>query len=165
MPFDTPRILTEPELNTIRGKALCGHASPSELMLAFGHFDLVLAELHKLRSCLPDKVSGTTPGAELIAGERKRQEAEEGWTSEHDDTEHRYGDLTQAAVSYAQNAICQIQRSDYPRPTPWPWEFAWWKPSADPIRNLVKAGALIAAEIDRLLRERTRTAPTVTTAQ
>ncbi len=32
----------------------------------------------------------------------------------------------------------------------WPW-FDGWKPDlSDPIRNLVKAGALIAAEIDRL---------------
>ncbi len=34
----------------------------------------------------------------------------------------------------------------------WPWEMAWLKISEDPVRNLVKAGALIAAEIDRLLR-------------
>jgi len=34
----------------------------------------------------------------------------------------------------------------------WPWEREAWKPSEDPIRNLVKAGALIAAEIDRLQR-------------
>ena len=32
----------------------------------------------------------------------------------------------------------------------WPWAKKWWKPSDDPVRNLVKAGALIAAEIDRL---------------
>lgn len=35
-------------------------------------------------------------------------------------------------------------------PDAWPWDPSWWKPSPDPIRNLVKAGALIAAEIDRL---------------
>lgn len=34
----------------------------------------------------------------------------------------------------------------------WPFDAEWWKPSNDPVRNLVKAGALIAAEIDRLLR-------------
>lgn len=56
MPFEMPRMLTESELNTIRGKALCGHATPSELMSAFGHFDLLLTELQKLRSCLPDKI-------------------------------------------------------------------------------------------------------------
>jgi len=35
----------------------------------------------------------------------------------------------------------------------WPWGSEWWKPSKDPIRDLVKAGALIAAEIDRLQKE------------
>lgn len=34
----------------------------------------------------------------------------------------------------------------------WPWDPSWLKLSPDPIRNLVKAGALIAAEIDRLQR-------------
>lgn len=56
MTFEKPRLLTESELNTIRGKALVGHATPVELMRAFGHFDLVLDELGKLRSCLPDKI-------------------------------------------------------------------------------------------------------------
>ncbi len=35
----------------------------------------------------------------------------------------------------------------------WPWEEVWFKPSPDQVRNLVKAGALIAAEIDRINRE------------
>jgi hypothetical protein len=35
----------------------------------------------------------------------------------------------------------------------WPWNFKWWKPHPDNrIRDFEKAGALIAAEIDRLLR-------------
>jgi hypothetical protein len=33
----------------------------------------------------------------------------------------------------------------------WPWDESWWKPG-DRIRELAKAGALIAAEIDRLNR-------------
>jgi hypothetical protein len=36
-----------------------------------------------------------------------------------------------------------------------PWDYKWWKPSKDPIKNLVKAGALIAAEIDRLQNSET----------
>lgn len=33
----------------------------------------------------------------------------------------------------------------------WPWDRKWWKPSQDDqVKNLIKAGALIAAEIDRL---------------
>lgn len=35
----------------------------------------------------------------------------------------------------------------------WPWEARFWKPCPDDrARELVKAGALIAAEIDRLQR-------------
>jgi ribosomal protein S14 len=34
----------------------------------------------------------------------------------------------------------------------WPWDMDWWKPS-NGIQNLVKAGALIAAEIDSLKRK------------
>lgn len=39
----------------------------------------------------------------------------------------------------------------------WPFEWSWWKPANPPslqgrIRELAKAGALIAAEIDRLQR-------------
>ena len=34
----------------------------------------------------------------------------------------------------------------------WPWNVVWWKPTPDDrIRELAKAGALIAAEIDRLI--------------
>lgn len=87
-------------------------------------------------------------GAELIAAERRRQIDEEGWTPEHD-AEHVANELVVAAMAYADAALMPgipVQDpSDY-----WPWHLDWWKPSADPVRNLVKAGALIAAEIDRL---------------
>lgn len=35
-------------------------------------------------------------------------------------------------------------------PENWPWSAAAFKPSIDPLRNLEKAGALLAAEIDRV---------------
>jgi hypothetical protein len=88
-------------------------------------------------------------GAALIAAERRRQVDEEGWTPEHDD-EHINGELTSAARCYS---IVYTPKS----PPPfggyawWPWEQRWWKPG-NRIENLVKAGALIAAEIDRLKR-------------
>jgi hypothetical protein len=37
-------------------------------------------------------------------------------------------------------------------PDGWPFDPSWWKPSNDRKANLIKAGALIAAEIDRLQR-------------
>jgi hypothetical protein len=36
----------------------------------------------------------------------------------------------------------------------WPLDPNLWKPSDDPIRNLEKAAAMLAAEIDRLIRAR-----------
>ena len=88
-------------------------------------------------------------GVELIAAERARQVEVKGWTAEHDD-EYLAGQLVDAAAAYA-------RYGDHPRfakspPMLWPWPAEWWKPSHGPIRSLVKAGALIAAEIDRLLR-------------
>jgi hypothetical protein len=78
-------------------------------------------------------------GAERIAAERQRQIQKEGWTSENDDR-YKNGELLRAAICYLNND-----------PTGWPWDPSWWKPST-PIRNLEKAGALIAAEIDRKQR-------------
>jgi hypothetical protein len=97
-------------------------------------------------------------GAELIAAERERQIVEEGWTTEHD-AEHTQGELALAAVTYAFHAVYRRSPEEMPGKA-WPWwdeedgqrYVSWWKPSESQVRNLVKAGALIAAEIDRLLR-------------
>jgi hypothetical protein len=91
-------------------------------------------------------------GIELIADERERQVSQEGWTPEHDN-EHEECELTEAAVCYALTGReVALQATVCPNPSGWPWDMKSWKPSPDPIRNLVKAGALIAAEIDRLNR-------------
>jgi len=100
-------------------------------------------------------------GIELITEERARQIFVEGWTAEHD-AQHELGELTEAALCYAVVASAEVRGSEA-REWPvvmfngfndslveWPWGHEWYKPSDDPIRNLVKAGALIAAEIDRL---------------
>lgn len=96
-----------------------------------------------------------TAGSDLIAAERERQIAVEGWTPDHDD-EHDTGELTAAAIEYAARAYALTHlgggNHDAPPSALWPWDASWWKPGADPIANLVKAGALVAAEIDRLVR-------------
>jgi len=84
---------------------------------------------------------------ELIAEERARQIEQEAWSIEHDDG-HKQQELARAGACYV---------IDYCKPThlgfAWPWDVRYWKPTPkDPIRQLVKAGALIAAEIDRLQR-------------
>lgn len=89
-------------------------------------------------------------GAELIADERQRQMDVEGWTPEHDD-EHDMGELAYAAACYASYAGERRERS----PAFWPFANTDWKPG-EAIRDLAKAGALIAAEIDRLQRQGTQ---------
>lgn len=95
-------------------------------------------------------------GAELIAAERQRGIEKEGFDSAHDDAHDRF-QLTMAAGAYLQAALDQGRsaRPDMERVRRfyWPWEAEWWKPKPEPVGNLVVAGALIAAEIDRLQRK------------
>ena len=92
-------------------------------------------------------------GIELIPAERARQVEKEGWTPEHDD-EHDDAELALAACYYAMPF--NVDLWDYTiKPDdlyPQSWSEEGMKRSDDTIRNLVKAGALIAAEIDRLQR-------------
>jgi len=90
-------------------------------------------------------------GSHLIAAERSRQITAEGWSSYHDD-KHSDNSLAVAAAVYATPAEDR-RIGPYGLPVAWPWDLFWWKPTPDDrIRELVKAGALIAAEIDRLRR-------------
>lgn len=95
-------------------------------------------------------------GVDLIAAERRRQVEQEGFTPEHDDT-YQLAELPLAAAAYTTADVTNGHHYDAVRLRRamlayWPWDVGWWKPSLDPIRNLVKAGALICAEIDRLQR-------------
>jgi len=95
-------------------------------------------------------------GVELIAAERKRQIEEEGFTAGHD-VIFRNNELAWCACCYA--APANIYKclggppGVYRFIDPWP---DWWDPIWDKrakhqrIRRLEIAGALIAAEIDRL---------------
>lgn len=115
-------------------------------------------------------------GIELIARERVRQLEELGYTPEHD-ADHQDGDLAFAAAVYAAPIPIYVVKVDHVTaetgaiPTaharahgevawvePWP---RGWKRKARTVINdtvlyearieeLVRAGALIAAEIDRL---------------
>ncbi|KVD80772.1 hypothetical protein WS62_25975 [Burkholderia sp. ABCPW 14] len=93
------------------------------------------------------RVASLTDAARDVLIERRRQVEQEGWTLEHDD-EHSRGQMALAAGCYAMNAA--RAPSKYP-PTAWPWFSDWWKPTT-PRRDLVKAGALILAELERLDR-------------
>lgn len=94
-------------------------------------------------------------GIELIAEERKRQIEVEGWKPEHDDVVNNCNQLADAAACYAMSEDARAIETfdDRVLNCVWPWQKEWWKPTPDNrIRELQKAGALIAAEIDRLQR-------------
>lgn len=85
-----------------------------------------------------------------IASERQRQIEVEGWTDAHDD-QHDKGEIAQAAGAYAL-ASTYYQADPYSAVLSiWPWSRAWLKPK-NPRVDLVRAGALIIAEIERLDR-------------
>lgn len=81
-----------------------------------------------------------------VMAERFRQVEKEGWTATHDDAEHYNGEMAKAAACYAIADLFPgyVQRM-------WPWDDGWWKPTTE-RRNLIKAAALIVAEIERLDR-------------
>jgi len=85
-----------------------------------------------------------TAAARDVLAERQRQVEQEGWTPAHDDA-YVDGQLASAAVAYAQ------AYTPYLVPSSWPWAVEWFKAGND-RRNMVKAGALILAEIERLDR-------------
>lgn len=84
-----------------------------------------------------------------IRAERDRQRIDEGWTPEHDD-QHTRGEMALAAGCYSLNAT-EERFADGVVPIFWPWAREWWKPKSR-RRDLVRAAALIVAEIERLDR-------------
>ena len=84
---------------------------------------------------------------EEIKKERQRQVSREGWSKGHDD-DHGAGVLATAAAGYARRAFSPKSNV---APTFWPWTEDWWKPKT-PKRNLIRAAALIVAELERLER-------------
>ena len=105
-------------------------------------------------------------GIDHIEAERARQKSVEGRDAEHD-SQYVADELARAAACYAL-PITDHRRMDAVifggAPKGWPWDATWWKPAhvyddgrgnpvIEPgarIRELEKAGALIAAEIDRI---------------
>jgi hypothetical protein len=88
-----------------------------------------------------------------VAAERVRQIEQEGWSAEHDDG-HTDGSLAKAAAAYCwghrwASGSCQVGHQAAAEL--WPWDVDWWKPK-NRRRDLIRAAALIVAEIERLDR-------------
>ena len=90
-------------------------------------------------------------GVAQIAAERDRQRNR--WSASHD-AGHARGELALAAACYAMpeshRRLRIINRDLYE--LLWPRDWDYRPHPTDRIRELTKAGALIAAEIDRLLQ-------------
>lgn len=103
-----------------------------------------------------------TLGMSDVLAERVRQKTVggngEGLTDQRDDR-YTHDELILAAVAYATPPARMLGRHEESRgetmvvPSLWPlsWNPRWWKPTTR-RRNLVKAAALLIAEIDRLDR-------------
>lgn len=103
-------------------------------------------------------------GLELIAKERARQVVEEGFDAAHD-AKYKHLELVRAGVSYACVPVIRGEGREQNIPAErveeeiaiipeevWPWDVKWWKPGTDK-QCLIKAGALIAAQLDKLIAE------------
>ncbi len=97
-------------------------------------------------------------GVERISAERKRQIEKEDWTPEHDAT-HRYGELAiNAAALAVWGTDAKVTNPETENEEGEPYDL-WGlveKHSANQLRCLEIAGALIAAEIDRILGDERR---------
>ncbi len=94
-----------------------------------------------------------------IAWERRRQVEQEGCSDRADDS-YTAGQLAAAAQSYVLAVMARrspetaLRYEGSNRPMPprcWPFPPHWWRPKDD-RRDLVRAGALAVAEIDRVYR-------------
>ena len=103
--------------------------------------DAILAEVRA------QGVKSLSNAVQSVIAERQRHQSAEGWTPEHDD-QYSKSQLLWASSCYVLNAIHPFNRI----PFDWPWTPEWWKPT-NPRRDLVKAGALILAEIERIDRQ------------
>lgn len=109
----------------------------------------------------PQAAETLTDAARAVLAERARQMSVEGWTPEHDD-EHDAGELSAAGSAYATAAADMLHPMSQGDgafqavpPAIWPWSQEWWKHS-EPRRMLIKAAALLLAEIERIDREEKR---------
>lgn len=173
LPFPAGRLAEAPYLPLLRPAVEPGETDALEISLrfapgasathAFGHaratgivYDAVVEALGMGRRARATAPSGgpLTDAARAVICERERQKGAEAWSTEHDDG-HIRGELAAAAACYAAPA----RERDTAATLLWPatWDRSWWKPGrsddhADRRRDLVKAGALILAEIERLDR-------------
>ena len=94
-----------------------------------------------------------TQAAQSVLAERRRQVEVEGRTPESDD-QYAGGQLAFAAIAYLMVGVNPNGAAQW-----WPWDAKTFKPSPDTRRNLVKAGALLLADIEWVDRRQAAATP------
>lgn len=144
---ELPRIPTNAMLNAARDWSVkkygIGIGNDAAIGCWQAMFDAIDTAPHVAKEA--GKVDESVAARDVLA-ERRRQVEAEGWTAEQDD-DYEDGELSMAAAMYAMQGDCP----NLGAPADWPWSEHWWKPSTD-RRNLVKAAALILADIERIDR-------------
>lgn len=128
-------------MSLLLGRADQFFASSGPQLLRIGH-PSTADEASELIRALSSELSRFGGGVGIIASERQRQIEREGYDAAHD-SEHDPKELIDAARAYlhAERSLSGAARM-------WPWGVGF-KPTTL-ARNLAKAGALIAAALDRL---------------
>jgi hypothetical protein len=154
--------MTPSEIEAIRERHEAEIREPNKW--TFNRAEAAHADRATLLRLLSEERARRVEGAASdVLAERERQKSAEGWTPDHDD-EHGNGELARAAACYAHAAGLNPSARAFLEDAPdyagehmvitrrlWPWDRSWWKPK-DRRRDLVRAGALIIAEIERLDR-------------
>lgn len=115
------------------------------------------AEIDLLKSQL-----GQSKATLDVVAERQRQISAENYTPDQDDA-YTQNELTRAAEGYIHTVVSrgwtyESSPNDYECeeiPPFWPWADEYWKPKS-PRRDLVRAAALLIAEIERIDRANDR---------
>ena len=126
--------------NEARDAAFIAAANPSTVLALLDELEAAEKRIAELEA------RSFNPAILDVVAERQRQQSVEGWPPEHDNA-YQNSELADAAACYAIHAHNQ----GFSTPAHWPWSPDWWKQSGARC-DLVKAGALILAEIERIDR-------------
>jgi len=117
-------------------------------------YALRLADELAASTTAPAEIAWGSQALRDVAAERRRQIEVEGWTPEHDD-QHHDASMSIAAACYALHSMrpaLAVQTVELSGLWAWTgWSSAWFKPR-DRRSNLIRAAALLLAEIERLDR-------------
>ncbi|MEB7082276.1 ead/Ea22-like family protein [Escherichia coli] len=127
--------------NEARDAAFIAAANPATVLALLDELEAAEKRIAELEA------RSFNPAILDVVAERQRQQSVEGWTPEHDNA-YQNSELADAAACYAIHAHNQ----GFSTPAHWPWSPDWWKQSGARC-DLVKAGALILAEIERIDRQ------------